>query len=200
MSLLPSSPAVSERLTFLREERAVAKAAFRSAVEAASIGWEAELLLALEEFRDAGGFVSIQDQIRAEIQREAMMRRERRDLVVLGSESRHLPPLSDLFLAEIMDLTLAIQAARSDAVPRYKGDPTMETERAALRNRLLVAIRTELRDAIQADMDAQGARDRAIVEQANRVAQEEMQARQRLMGSGVSRHHSYLVKTERTDF
>jgi hypothetical protein len=56
----------------------------------------------------------------------------------------------------------------------------METERAALRIRILSNIRKEMRDAIQAELDAQEAADRALVEERNRVAQEEADARQRL--------------------
>lgn len=52
MSLVPSSPAVNEMLERMRAE----KAAARAAVEAAKVEWEAEMLLALEEFRDTGGF------------------------------------------------------------------------------------------------------------------------------------------------
>lgn len=196
MSLLPSSPAVFERLNALRDERAVAKAAFRSAVEAASVGWEAELLLSLEEFRDAGGFAAIQDQLRGVIKQEMARNRETRGFCSGNTrETRVMPSrpsllsgsrdkaLCDLFLADVLDVNAAI-AVYGEIVLPHKGDPTMETERAALRIRILSNIRKEMRDAIQAELDAQEAADRALVEERNRVAREEAEARQRLQQRG----------------
>lgn len=196
MSLLPSSPAVFERLNALRDERAVAKAAFRSAVEAASVGWEAELLLSLEEFRDAGGFAAIQDQLRGAIKQEMARNRETRGFCSGNTrETRVMPSrpsllsdsrdkaLCDLFLADVLDVNAAI-AVYGEIVLPHKGDPTMETERAALRIRILSNIRKEMRDAIQAELDAQEAADRALVEERNRVAREEAEARQRLQQRG----------------
>lgn len=196
MSLLPSSPAVFERLNALRDERAVAKAAFRSAVEAASVGWEAELLLSLEEFRDAGGFAAIQDQLRGVIKQEMARNRETRGFCSGNArETRVMPSrpsllsdsrdkaLCDLFLADVLDVNAAI-AVYGEIVLPHKGDPTMETERAALRIRILSNIRKEMRDAIQAELDAQEAADRALVEERNRVAREEAEARQRLQQRG----------------
>ena len=193
MSLLPSSPAVFERLNALRDERAIAKAAFRSAVEAASVGWEAELLLSLEEFRDAGGFAVIQDQLREAIKQEMARNRETHGFYGGASrETRAMPSrpsmmvggrdrvLCDLFLADVLDVNAAIATIRGEIVLPHTGDPTMETERAALRIRILSNIRKEMRDAIQAELDAQEAADRALVEERNRVAQEEADARQRL--------------------
>ena len=192
MSLLPSSPAVFERLNALRDERAIAKAAFRAAVEAASVGWEAELLLSLEEFRDAGGFAAVQDQLRGAIKYEMARNRQTRGFCGgTAHETRVMPSrpsmmvggrdraLCDLFLADVLDVNAAI-AVHSEIVLPHTGDPTMETERAALRIRILSNIRKEMRDAIQAELDAQEAADRALVEERNRVAQEEADARQRL--------------------
>jgi hypothetical protein len=196
MSLLPSSPAVFERLNALRDERAIAKAAFRAAVEAASVGWEAELLLSLEEFRDAGGFAAVQDQLRGVIKHEMARNRQTRGFcggtahetgvmpsrpsMMVGGRDR---TLCDLFLADVLDVNAAI-AVQGKIVLPHTGDPTMETERAALRIRILSNIRKEMRDAIQAELDAQEAADRALVEERNRVAQEEADARLRLYRLG----------------
>ena len=176
MSLIPSNTAVSERLSILREERAVKKATFRSAVEAASIEWEAELLLALEEFRDAGGFATIQDRIRVEIQRE------RNPFPIrTPCDDHHNKILCEIFLPDEFDVGKALSCVSDSTAIFYTGDPTMETERAALRIRILTAVKQEMRDAIKAELDAQTARDRALVDERNRVAQEERDARSRLM-------------------
>ena len=188
MSLIPSNTAVSERLALLREERAIAKAAFRSAVEVASIEWEAELLLALEEFRDAGGFATIQDRIRVEIQRE---RNSLRDLYDHTNQSIRHPSndhkvLCDIFLPDGLDVGKALASVSDSTALFHRGDPTMATERAALRIRILTAVKQEMRDAIKAEVDAQTARDRALVEERNRLAQEERDARSRLMRDRVT--------------
>ena len=193
MSLIPSNTAVSERLALLREERAIAKAAFRSAVEAASIEWEAELLLALEEFRDAGGFATIQDRIRVEIQRERNCLTAYRDQCgtiiqrpCVPHDEQQNKKFCDIFLPDRLDVGKALSCVYDSTALFHSGDPTMATERAALRIRILTAVKQEMRDAIKAEVDAQTARDRALVEERNRLAQEERDARSRLMRDRVT--------------
>lgn len=187
MSLLPSSSAVSERVIVLRQERALARAAFRAAVEAASVEWEADLLVALEEFRDAGGFVGIQERIREGIEQERQEAAAHRR-VAHGAPTR-IPcddarntRLCELFLADRLDLEAALMSVRHDATLFLKGDPTMATERAALRIRLLTGVYTEMRVAILSELEAQDERDRALIEERDRAAREEQEARCRLRG------------------
>jgi len=190
MSLIPSNTAVSDRLAVLREERAVKKATFRSAVEAASIEWEAELLLALEEFRDDGGFTSLQERMRTDVQRQ-----EHRSLYdqcgqpiqpIRAPSDHHNKSLCDIFLSDEIDVGKALSCVSDSTAIFYTGDPTMATERAALRIRILTAVKQEMRDAIKAELDAQAAHDRALVEERNRVAQEERDARSRLIRQRVT--------------
>jgi hypothetical protein len=63
----------------------------------------------------------------------------------------------------------------------YTGDPTMATERAALRICILATVKKEMREAITAELEAQEAQDRALVAERNRLVQEEIDARNRLM-------------------
>lgn len=191
MSLLPSSSAVSERLIVLRQERLLARAAFRAAVEAASVEWEAELLLALEEVRDAGGFARVQERIREGIERERRAAASPHCRMAHGAPTR-IPcddarntRLCELFLADRLDLEAALLSVSSDATLFLKGDPTMATERAALRIRLLTGVYTEMREAILADLEAQETRDRALIEERDRATREEQEARQRLLLLGA---------------
>ena len=62
------------------------------------------------------------------------------------------------------------------------GDPTMATERASLRSRMLGAVKQEFRDAINAELEEQDARDKALLEERARCQKEEQEARRRLLG------------------
>ena len=202
MSLLPSCPAVSDRLSVLREERAAARAAFLSAVEAASIDWEAELLLSLEEFRDAGGFERVQAALRAQI-RLALAQRCESSLPAhvhyeryLQRNQVHIVPLRpapvyrkddaanqrlcDLFLADRLNLDEAFHAVTNDVELYVAGDPTMASYRAGLRIRILSGVRKEMYDAILAELKVQEDKDRALLEERRRAVIEEQAARQRL--------------------
>jgi len=203
MSLLPSCPAVSDRLSVLREERAVARAAFRSAVEAASIDWEAELLLSLEEFRDAGGFERVQASLRAQIQLEkrnessipAHIHYERylqrnqvqsvplRPAPMYRRDDVDNQRLCHLFLADRLNLEEAFSTVSNDVELYIAGDPTMASYRAGLRIRILSGVRKEMYDAILAELKAQEdqkEKDRALLEERRRAVVEEQAARQRL--------------------
>jgi len=180
MSLLPSSSAVSERLIVVRQERALARAAFLAAVEAASVQWEAELLVALEEFRDAGGFVGIQDHLRSSIRRER--------LFAAAKDSNTVPldvPSHWSFLHHEFDVKTGLLTVTEQTVCVRSGEPTMATERADLRIRILAAVKKELREAILADLEAQEVRDRALIEERDRATREEQEARQRLLLLGA---------------
>jgi hypothetical protein len=58
----------------------------------------------------------------------------------------------------------------------------MATERATLRSRVLGAVKQEYRDAINAELDEQDARDNALLEERARGQKEEQEARRRLGG------------------
>ena len=186
MSLLPSCPAVSDRLSVLREERAVARAAFRSAVEAASIDWEADLLLSLEEFRDAGGFERVQASLQEQIQREQRLQRNQvqsvplRPAPVYRRDDAANQHLCHLFLADHLNLDEAFSAVSKDVELYIAGDPTLASYRAALRIRILSGVRKEMYDAILAELKAQEEKDRALLEERKRAVIEEQAARQRL--------------------
>ena len=190
MSLIPSSTPVLDMLTTLRAEREIAKTAFRAAVAEASIRWEAELLLLLEEYRDAGGFVSIQDQCRREVTQDRNVRKQSRHASVSAQHtmgSQHLQPFAghdeqihNIFIPDIMDLNKAFVFAGANI--KCVGDPTMATERASLRSRMLGAVKQEFRDAINAELEEQDARDKALLEERARGQKEEQEARRRLLG------------------
>jgi hypothetical protein len=187
----------------LREERAVARAAFRSAVEAASIDWEAELLLSLEEFRDAGGFDRVQASLRAQIRLEqcnessipAHIHYERylqrnqaqsvplRPAPVYRRDDAANQRLCHLFLADHLNLDEAFSAVSNDVELYIAGDPTMASYRAGLRIRILSGVRKEMYDAILAELKAQDdqkQKDQALLEERKRAVIEEQAARQRL--------------------
>jgi len=192
MSLIPSSTPVLNMLTTLKAEREIAKTAFRAAVAEASIRWEAELLLLLEEYRDAGGFVPIQAEIRSGVTQERQTRKQTQYHVQPSLPAgyvipKHLQPFSetdkqihDIFMPDIIDLKKAIHWGGSYI--KCVGDPTMATERASLRSRMLGAVKQEFRDAINAELDEQDARDKALLEERARVQKEEQEARRRLGG------------------
>jgi hypothetical protein len=192
MSLIPSSPAVQLRLETLREEKAAAQVAFLAAVEVAKVDWEAELLLALEEYRDGGGFDEIQARILDELNRiRNMMRNEDKQSLTRQSKPT---PVAQLwtFLPDKLDiktmLLYAIEELSHDCnVPSIKASneyviTPMNIERAILRHRILSSIRKEIYTAVTAEQDAQDERDRTLLDQRQKAQLEEMEARQRLMG------------------
>ena len=153
-------------LTSLRAEREVAKTAFRAAV-AASIRLEAELLLVLEEYRNIGGFAPIQERARELAKEERAHQRYMSS--PLPSEPAHLRPfddndkrIHDIFLPDVLDLNKAFNTVGT--LIKCVGDPTMATERAALRLRIIGAVKQEFLDAINAELDEQEARDKALLE------------------------------------
>jgi len=189
MSFLPSSVAVSEMLAVLKTEKDKTKADFHSAVFVASIKWEAELLLALQEFREAGGFVGFQDEVRSSILAER--RAERRvDLLAEGLvECRRAvsdkttsldEPCHWSFLHDGFDVKTGLQTVSDRTVVVRHGDPTMATERAALRVRILAAVKKEIREAITAKLDedlkGQDARNREFANVQYRLAREKQMA------------------------
>lgn len=190
MSLIPSSIPVLDMLTTLRAEREIAKTAFRVAVAEASIRWEAELLLLLEEYRDAGGFVPIQERLRMEVTQERNIRKQTHRVSMPVQHTivpQHLQPFAghdeqihNIFIPDIMDLNKAFVFAGANI--KCVGDPTMATERASLRSRMLGAVKQEFRDAINAELEEQDARDKALLEERTRGQKEEQAARMRLGG------------------
>ena len=154
MSLLPSSPAVQEKLETLREQKAAAKAAFLAAVEIAKVDWEAELLLELEEFRDKGGFGEVYTMILNDLNRNKMM-------IIMPGESQE-KPVAQLanFVPDELDMKYAIYHAYENVsdtniknrVLSYDVTP-MNLERAILRHRILLGIRTEIYNSAKAEQD-----------------------------------------------
>ena len=192
MSLIPSSPAVQLRLEKLREEKAAAQVAFLAAVEVAKVDWEAELLLALEEYRDNCGFDEIQARILDELNK---VRHKKNDQGMSSSSQGSKPtPVAQLwtFLPDKLDiktmLLSAIEELSHDCiVPSIKSTneyviTPMNIERAILRHRILSSIRKEIYTAVTAEQDAQDERDRTLLDQRQKAQLEEMEARQRLMG------------------
>jgi hypothetical protein len=201
MSLIPSNSLVEVKLSQLREERAAALAAFRAAVEEARIGWEAELILALEEFRDAGGFVGIQEGIRMANQREVNDKRfgkigNANDIISSHFNlSSSLPTCQieenrwrDIYYPDILDIKQALQQARPTTIPpTIVGDPTMISERANFRYTYLKGVYEELKLACQTEADRQEAKDLAFLESRRAAQQEEVEVRRRLGGIRVPR-------------
>jgi len=201
MSLIPSNSLVEVKLSHLREERAAALAAFRAAVEEARIGWEAELILALEEFRDAGGFVGIQEGIRMANQREENDKRFGRIGNANDIISSHFNLSSSLptyqieenrwqliYYPDVLDIKQALQQARPTTIPpTIVGDPTMKSERANFRYTYLKGVYEELKLACQTEADRQQAKDLAFLESRRAAHQEEAEVRRRLGGIRVPR-------------
>ena len=189
MSLIPSNPAVEAKLLELREERAKARELFRLAVLRESVIWEAEILLELEEFREKGGFATVQDSIRREIQQKRdRTQREKEEgwrqlqpaptVSYLTGESR------DNFLADKIDIKKAISSVFEITAMSVIGEPTMTTERAALRIEILKKVKQEIRAALEADQAEQDARDMAIVEEHKRAQEALLHASMRMRGLG----------------
>lgn len=188
MSLIPSNTLVGSKLSQLREERALKLVAFRAAVEEARIGWEAELILALEEFRDTGGFDRIQEGIRAAKQRQVgHIRDDSFSTFSNSSSSRDMYPISedrwrDIYYPDILDIKQALQQSRPNVIPpTIVGDPTLKSERAIFRYNYLKGVNEELKLACQTEADRQQARDLAFL-QSRKIAQEEEAAARRRLG------------------
>lgn len=189
MSLIPSSSIVEVKLSQLREERAATLAAFRAAIKKAQIEWEAELILALEEFRDAGGFARIQEGIRAAKQRQVgHIRDDSFSTFSNSSSSRDMYPISedrwrDIYYPDILDIKQALQQSRPHVIPpTIIGDPTLKSERANFRYNYLKGVNEELQLACQTEADRQKARDLAFLESRRAAQQEEAEVRRRLSG------------------
>jgi hypothetical protein len=191
MSLIPSSPLVEVKLNQLREERAAKLAAFKVAVEEARIGWEAELILALEEFRDAGGFTKIQEEICAPRIREQEDPRANYNKVyrcIPNDESSVEPPYyigenewQRAFYPDIVDCRQALHYSRQNLIiPEIKGDPTMISERANFRYKYLKGVYEELKLNSQTEADLQRKKDLAFLELRRADQREEAEARRRL--------------------
>ena len=142
----------------LREEKTAALPdPFRAAVAAASIRWEAELLLDLEDFKRAGGFVGIQDELRSSI------RKERLAVAPKGGKAVALDvPSHWSFLHDGFDVKTGLLTVTDQTVCVRSGAPTMATERAALRIRILAAVKKELREAVAVEVDAEDEFKRAL--------------------------------------
>ena len=188
MSLIPSSSLVEVKLSQLREERVATLAAFRAAVEEARIGWEAELILALEEFRDAGGFTAIQEGIRAAKQRQVGVSIRDDHFMSNSSSSPSMYPISEdrwreIYYPEHLVIKQALQQSRPNVLPPpIVGDPTLKSERANFRYNYLKGVNEELQLACQTEADRQKARDLAFLESRRAAQQEEAEVRRRLAG------------------
>ena len=188
MSLIPSSIQVESKLSQLREARVASLAAFRAAVEEARIGWEAELILALEEFRDTRGFDRIQEGIRASKQHIVGRIRDNSHFPSNSSSSPPVRQIKDeiwreVFHPDVMDIKRALQHAHSNTTPPdIVGDPTMISERANFRYNYLKGVNEELTLACQTEADRQMARDLAFLESRRGLQEEEAAARRRLSG------------------
>lgn len=188
MSFLPSSSAVSDYMALLKAEKAATKTAFHSSVAVASIKWEAELLLALQEFREAGGFVGIQEQLLSSIVRERLTvpKDEPKD----KAKDKAKPVVLDVpchwsFLDDRIDVkTLLLMVSDSTVVVR-SGEPTMATERATLRIRILAAVKKGIREAVMAKLDEdlkeQNVRNLEFANVQYRMAREERMALDRVL-------------------
>jgi hypothetical protein len=184
MSLIPSNPAVEAKLLELREERAKARELFRLAVLRECVTWEAETLLELEEFREKGGFATVQDSLRQAIQQKRIQEKQkhnRRHHPMMGSPQQPPPTIyyvggesRDNFLADKIDIRKAISCIHETTAIPVIDEPTMATERAALRFDIIKKVKQEIRAALEAEQDEQDeqdAKDMAIVEE-HRLAQE----------------------------
>jgi len=198
MALIPSSSAVQEKLERLRAEKAAIRAAFLAAVEATKVEWEAELLLALEEFRDAGGFTDFYKAVLAQF--EIFNRPDH--LEVFYRADHHGKPkgqkmyfkelleqyyqnntkrsnlvkrpgaddIPSLFLADKMDIKSMLYYGFEEIVFYGHEGPTMASERAALRYAMLKTVRNEILAPIQEEMRVEEEKDRAFNEECERRA------------------------------
>ena len=200
MSLIPSSTLVEVKLSQLREARVASLEAFRAAVEEARIGWEAELILALEEFRDTTGFLEIRDGIRAKIPRlrgpeiaravggGEMPRLSGHPYFSAYSNSSHPYQIKEdrwreIYYPDVLDIKQALQQSRPDTTPPdIKGEPTMISERANFRYNYLKDVYEKLHSAYRAEADQQQATDLAFLRSRKGTPEEDAAARSRLAG------------------
>ena len=196
MSLIPSSAAVQEKLERLREEKAAVRTAFLAAVEVAKVDWEAEFLLALEEFRDGGGFEAFhqavvttfeafnkqnlhQGGIRSKptfkelVERYYQHNTQRSNLVKIEGAVDIL----SVFLADKMDVRPMLYYGHANIAFHGFEGPTMASERAAMRHAMLKVVRNEVLAPIQEEMRLEEERDRAFNEEAERRAAINMASR-----------------------
>jgi len=186
MSLIPSNQLVQDKLVALREERAKAREAFREAVALARIDWEAELLLDLEEFRDSGGFVQFQGELERQIEIQAQSddfgfgRGGLSQKVSISAQQNSA--ILKIYSPDVLDLKQALTYARHNAPIYSEGEPTMETERAVFRFKFFGNIFNGIKSAIDTRRAEQVLKDKALLEERQRLAQEERDARRRIMG------------------
>jgi len=164
MAFGPSNYIVRDKLAVLREERTAAYAEFKRTVELAKYDWEAELLLDLEEFRDAGGFQQWQKEFlhRSQFGIGANLGGIPRNLdkiptatvTTVTTIDRGKPPYSltnwnqnilDIFLADVLDIRSALSYAQENRIIYIDGQHTLLTERALFRFQFLVSVNNELR-------------------------------------------------------
>jgi len=167
MAFGPSNYIVRDKLAVLREERTAAYAEFKRTVELAKYDWEAELLLDLEEFRDAGGFIPIQKEIQRLSQfgrghplfgiprnLDEMPTATVTTITTITTIDRGKPPYSltnwkqnilDIFLADVLDIRSALSYAQENRIIYIDGQHTLLTERALFRFQFLVSVNNELR-------------------------------------------------------
>ena len=174
MSRFPSSQAVAKCMALLLKEKETPD--FNAEVVLASIKWEAELLLALEEFRTAGGFVGIQDELRLSIQAERRADRRAENLGVPKAPTIALldVPCHWSLLHDKIDVKTWLQTVSDSTVVVRSGEPTLATERATLRIGILLAVKKTIREAVMADLDKdQEARYREFADVQYRLARGE---------------------------
>lgn len=183
MSLVPSSSAVNEMLERMRAE----KAAARAAVEVAKVEWEAEMLLALEEFRDAGGFSDFHKLVAISFDgtkkqnmhqhhsklyfKELLDRYDQNMKAQYAFKQREgACSIQSLFLADKMDIKTMLYYGFEDIAFHNHEGPTMASERAALRHAMLKVVRNEVLAPIQEEMRVEEEKDRAFREECERRA------------------------------
>ena len=88
----------------------------------------------------------------------------------------------ETFLADKMDINKAIHCVQETTTFAIVGEPTMATERAALRIEILKKVTREIRDTLEAEQDEQDEKDRAIVEEQRLAQQALYEARMRMRG------------------
>ena len=181
MSLIPSSSAVNKMLERMRAEKAAMKATFLAAVEVAKVEWEAELLLALEEFRDAGGFSNFHKSVTTLFETlnkpylPGMSRGPKKyfkDLLDQYYQNMKVQyafkqregacSILSLFLADKMDIKAMLYYGFEDMVFHGHEGPTMASERAALRHAMLKVVRNEVLAPIQEEMRVEEERRSAL--------------------------------------
>ena len=173
----------------MRAEKAATRAEFLAAVEVAKVEWEAEMLLALEEFRDAGGFSDFHTAVTTQFEvfnrpdhhgmhrgpklsfkelLERYYQNAKRGYQYLQKEGAC--SIQSLFLADKMDIkTMLYYGFEEIAFHGYEG-PTMASERASLRHAMLKVVRNEVFAPIQEEMRVEEEKDRAFREECERRA------------------------------